>query len=247
MSLLTTYERQAVLLGEERAHENEQARERALNRAPSHVLESLDRAGKLKGRMEPRASNNGWQELLFSDYATTAVVSNSTTEAGFSTTTKIPTIPTSGPGSWQVGKTFRWTVFFDWSTVITTPGTLTLRLRQNTIAGTAMATSGAFAPDPTAASTNVSGMVEFYTVVYSLGTSGTTKTMGRVGWNDFDDASATSIIGNLNMNLIPVSAPATVTTDTVTSAMTLLPTAQAGVATAGTNVTTHIALLESLN
>jgi hypothetical protein len=96
-------------------------------------------------------------------------------------------------------------VFFDWSTVITTPGTITLRLRQNTIAGTAMATSGAFAPDPTAASTNVSGMVEFYTVCYTLGASGTTKTMGRVGWNDFDDASATSIIGNLNMNLIPVS------------------------------------------
>jgi hypothetical protein len=44
----------------------------------------------------------------------------------------------------------------------------------------------------------------------------------------------------------PGLAPATVTTDT-TAALTLLPTAQASVATAGTNVTTHIALLESLN
>lgn len=246
MSLLDRYERQAVLLGEERAHENEQARERALNRAPAHVLEYLDRAGKLKGRMEPRASNNGWMEVLFCDYATTAAVSNSTTEAGFVTTAKIPLIPKAGPGSWQVGKAIKWTLFFAYSTVITTPGTVTFRLRQNTTGGTAMATSGAFAPDPTAASTNVSGCVEFITVCRSLGSAGTTITMGRLFMTDYDDASAATIVGNLNMSLIPVSAPATVTTDT-TADLTLLPTAQASVATAGTNLTNHVAILESLN
>lgn len=249
MTLLDRYAQTAVLLGEERAYTNQVARENAMNRAPEWVLKSLERAGQLKGRFEPRASNNGWSETLFSDYATTAVVSNSTTEAGFVTTNKIPVVPRGGPGvpgAWNVGKTFKWTVFFDHSTVITTPGTLTLRLRQNTIAGTAMATSGAYAPDPTASSTTVSCVVEFYTTCYTLGASGTTKTMGKVLWNDYDDASATSVVGNLNMSLIPVSAPATATTDT-TADLTLLPTAQMGVATSGTNVTTHLAYLESKN
>jgi hypothetical protein len=109
-----------------------------------------------------------------------------------------------------------------------------------------MATSGAFAPDPTAASTNASGTVEFFTVCYTLGATGTTKTMGRLFMTDYDDASATTIVGNLNMTLIPVSAPATATTDT-TADLTLLPTAQASVATAGTNLTTHIAIMESMN
>lgn len=231
---------------EELQAENDLARERALNRAPQHVLDNLERAGRLKGRMEPRASNNGWEEVLFCDYATNAAISNSTTETAMVASAKIPAIPAKGPGLWQVAKCLKWTLFFDWSTVITTPGTLTFRLRQNTTGGTAMVTSGAFAPDSTAASTSVTGMLELWTVCYTLGASGTTKTMGRVGWNDFDDASATTIIGNLNMMMVPVSAPATVTTDT-TADLILLPTAQFSVATAGTNLTNHIAILESIN
>lgn len=233
-------------VSEEARVENELARERALSRAPEGVLRMLERATELKGRREPRASGNGWEEVLFCDYAATTAFSDSTTEGGMATTAKIPVIPKAGPGLWTVGKAIKWTLFFAYSTVITTPGTVTFRLRQNTTGGTAMATSGAFAPDPTAASTSVSGCVEFITVCRSLGSAGTTITMGRLFMTDYDDASAATIVGNLNMSLIPVSAPATVTTDT-TADLTLLPTAQASVATAGTNLTNHIAILESLN
>lgn len=226
--------------------ENELARERALSRAPESVLRMLERATALRGRGEPRASNNGWEEVLFSDPASLAAISNSASETAMVTAAKVPKIPAAGPGSWGVAKCVKWTLFFDWSTVITTPGTLTFRLRQNTTGGTAMVTSGAFAPDPTAASTNVSGMIELWTWCLTLGATGTTKTMGRMTLSDFDDASATTIIGNLNMMMIPVSAPATATTDT-TADLTLLPTAQFSVATAGTNLTTHFGILESLN
>jgi hypothetical protein len=232
--------------GEEARVENELARDRALSRAPQHVLRYLERAGELKGRQEPRASNNGWEEVLFCDYAAGAQILNTTTETAMIAAAKIPTIPAAGPGSWQVGKAIKWTLLFDISFVITTPGTVTFRQRQNTTGGTAMAASGAYAPDPTAAQTTRSGRLELITVCRSVGATGTTITMGSVWISDFDDASATALQGNLNMTLIPTNAPATVTTDT-TAALTLLPTAQFSVATATTQLTNHIAILESLN
>ena len=64
---------------------------------------------------------------------------------------------------------------------------------------------------------------------------------------DFDDASATTVIGNLNMSVIPVSAPAAVGSLDTTTAKALSPTFNSSVATSGTQCTNHIALLESLN
>jgi hypothetical protein len=230
---------------EEARVENELARDRALNRAPDHVLAMLERAGRPenRGRFAARGSINSWEEVLFSDYAAGAQVLNTTTETAMLASAKIPTLPAN---YLVAGRTLKWTLFFEVSTVITTPGTITFRQRQNTTGGTAMATSGAFAPDPTAASTSVSGSLELFTVCRSSGATGTTITMGRLLLTDYDDASATTIIGNLNMTLVPVSAPATVTTDT-TAALTLLPTVQFSVATATTQLTNHLAILESMN
>lgn len=147
----------------------------------------------------------------------------------------------------EVGDAFKYTLLFDHSTVITTPGTHTFRLRYGGVAGTAMATSGAFAPDPTAASTTVSEMLEYWFVCRSVGSAGSFFTMGRYTPNDFDDASATTIVGNLNMLMIPVSAPAAVSSLDTTAAKAISPTYQSSVATATTQVTSHIAILESLN
>jgi hypothetical protein len=63
---------------------------------------------------------------------------------------------------------------------------------------------------------------------------------------DYDDATVATLKGNLDMGILPVSAPAAVTIDT-TIAKALSPTFQSSVATATTAMTNHIAILESLN
>lgn len=188
----------------------------------------------------PRGSNQGWEECIYRVSADGAQVSATVTE-----TIMVPDI-TLNANYLTVGKTLKYTVYFDWSTVITTPGTMTLRLRWGGVAGVILAASGAFAPDPTAASTTVSGMVEFLLTGRAEGTSGSAFCMGNMLLSDFDDATTTSIIGNLNMVLIPPSAPAAVTIDT-TIAKALSPTVQFSVATAGTQFRAHLATLEALN
>lgn len=224
---------------------NELARERALNRAPQSVLDLLEKAGQPEGRSRfgPRGSTNSWVETLVADYADGTQILNSTTEAAMIPDVRNITLPKN---YLVVGRTLRLTLYFDMSFVITTPGTLTFRLRQNTTGGTAMATSGAYAPDPTAAVTTRSGWIEYLVTCRAVGTAGTTFTMGRMGLGDLDDASATTLQGNLNMFVIPASAPAVVTQDT-TATLQLTPTATFSVATATTQLTNHLAIFESLN
>lgn len=188
----------------------------------------------------PRGSNQGWEECIYRISADGAQVLNTVTE-----TIMVPDV-TLNANYLTVGKTLKYTIYFDWSTVITTPGTMTLRLRWGGVAGVVLAASGAFAPDPTAGSTTVSGMVEFLVTGRAEGASGSAFCMGNMLLSDFDDATVTTIIGNLNMVLIPPSAPAAVTIDT-TIAKALSPTVQFSVATATTQFRAHLATLEALN
>jgi hypothetical protein len=147
------------------------------------------------------------------------------------------------------GAAFRVSCFFDVSFVITTPGTLTFRLRWGGVSGTVLAASGAYAPDPTAAVTTKSGWLEFVTVwrtVSPAASSSSAFTMGRLQLNDVDDASATTLKGNAEMGVIPVSAPAVVTSLDTTTAKDLAVTAQFSVTTATTQLTNHIRLIEDL-
>ena len=146
----------------------------------------------------------------------------------------------------EVGDAFVYDLWGNMSTVITTPGTVTFRLRWGGVGGTTLAASGAFAPDTTAASTTVSYRVTWVVVCRSLGATGSLFAMGQIGWNDFDDTSAATIVGNLNMGFAPVSAPAATTVSTVAAAA-LSPTVQFSVTTATTQLTNHIAILESIN
>lgn len=203
------------------------------------VLQNLEKGWQVRGAYEPRSSLQTWRETLYATIADGTQVLNTVTE-----TICVPnyTIPA---GYLYQGRVLKYTLLFDLSTVITTPGTVTLSLRWNGVAGTVLAVSGAYAPDPTAASTTVTGYAEYYMVCRSVGTSGSAFTMGRMWLNDYDDASATTIVGNLNMHVIPASAPAAVTIDT-TAAVPLSPTVKFSVATATTQYTNHIAILESL-
>jgi len=214
-------------------------------RLPDRIKRLLGRSGNTPWDGEAvKASSVAWRDLLTPRrvlVADGAIISNTTTE-----TIMVPDF-TFAADYLEHGDVLKYTLFFGWSSVITTPGTLTLRLRWGGVSGVALATSGAFAPDPTAGSTSLSGKVEFVMVCRATGTAGSAFTMGSMlPGGDFDDATATTLKGNLDMQMIPVSAPAPVAIDT-TIAKALSPTAQFSVATSPTNLTNYIALLESLN
>jgi hypothetical protein len=218
--------------------------EKERSRIPASIQRMLGKSARTPWDGEAvKASSVGWRDMLTPRrvlIADGAIISNVTTE-----TIMVPDF-TFAADYLEVGDVLKYTLFFGWSSVITTPGTLILRLRWGGVGGVVLALSGSYAPDPTAGSTSLSGWVEYYMVCRSTGTAGSAFTMGRMNLSDFDDASATTLKGNLDMNAIPVSAAAPVAIDT-TIAKALSPTAQFSVATSPTNLTNYIALLESLN
>ena len=215
------------------------------SRIPARIQRFLDKSSRTRWDGEAvKASSVGWRDLLTPRrvmQADGAQVLNTTSE-----TVMCPDF-TFAADYMEVGDAFKYTLFFDWSSVVTTPGTFTFRLRWGGVAGTALAASGAYAPDPTGAGTTISGWIEFYLVVRTIGSAGSMFAMGRMCLQDFDDASAATIVGNLNMSVIPVSAPAVTSSLDTTAAKALSPTFTSSVATATTQLTNHIAILESLN
>ncbi len=214
------------------------------HRLPDSIKRTLDLAGRQEWAHAHKGSSVGWRDVLTPRrvmQADGAQVLNTASE-----TIMCPDF-TFAADYMEVGDAFKYTLLFDHSTVVTTPGTHTFRLRWGGVGGTSLGASGAFAPDVTAASTTVSEMIEWWLVVRSIGTAGSMFAMGRYTPNDFDDASAAAIVGNLNMLMAPVSAPAVTSSLDTTVAKALSPTYQSSVATATTQLTTHIAILESLN
>ena len=209
-----------------------------LRRAPEHVKRSLDRAGELAGPFEPRGSMQAWEETLYSPLAD----GTAQTAAAEATMVPIFTLPAN---YLYPGRLLKWTVMGRQSTAITTPGTITLRLAYSAtgLGAVVVAASGAFAPDPTAAATNLTFMVEWWALCRSSGTAGSMMGWGRIEWSDYDDATAATLKANLDMRLAPASAPAPATIDT-TVARSLNPTYQPSVATA--SMTAHAAILEAL-
>lgn len=214
-------------------------------RLPDRIKRSLDLASASEWATAPKGSSVGWRDVLTPRRVLSAdgvQVASSTAE-----TVMIPDF-TFAADYMEVGDAFKYTLLFSWSSVITGPGTFTFRLRWGGVGGTALATSGAYAPDPTAGSTSVTGMVEYYLVTRSIGSAGSMFAIGRL-WpgGDFDDASATTLKGNLDMVMVPASAPAAVGSLDTTTAKALSPTVQFTVSGATTNLTTHVGILESLN
>lgn len=201
------------------------------------ILRIAENLSRPQDSFGPRASNQGWEETLYRVIATTTISATS------SETIMVPDFTL--PANYLVaGRTLKYTLIGDYSTVITTPGTYIFKLRYGGVAGTTLVTSGAFAPDPTAASTTVPFVLEYFLTMRSDGTSGSAFVQGRLMMSDYDDASVTTIVGNLNMQFIPTSAPAAVTINT-TTANALSPTSTASVTTG--SLRTNIAFLETLN
>lgn len=143
------------------------------------------------------------------------------------------------------GATWRNTCYFDISNPAT-PGTMTLDLRWGGQAGTVLATTGAYAPDPTSITSNKAGWIEFITTWRTIGSAGTAFTMGRMGISDVDDASATALKGNLEMFVFP-NTPAVQTSLDTTTSKALSVTVTFSSATATVQITNHLRLLELLN
>ena len=217
-----------------------------LHSAPENVRDWLAKSEQARWGDAPnmQASSVGWRDLL----TPRRVLAADGTQVASSTSETImcPDF-TFAADYMEVGDAFKYTLLFSWSSVITTPGTFTFRLRWGGVAGTSLAASGAYAPDPTAGGTSITGMLEWYVVFRAVGSAGSAFAVGKLMLQDFDDASATALKGNLDMSMIPVSAPAAVGSLDTTTAKALSPTVQFSVSGATTNLTTHIALLESLN
>jgi hypothetical protein len=207
--------------------------ERELHRAPAHVKANLARSAELGGAFEPRGSGNTWEESIYSTVVDGTAITNTTTE-----TIMVPDFTIPG-GYMTTGKVLKYLLWGRVSTVVTTPGTITFRLRWGGVAGVAVIASKAQRPKTTV-STNMAGWLEMFVICRSSGVTGTMLGMGQCQLsNTIGDAQAAT-------EQAWPDAPATATTDTTIDKL-LSPTIQFSVATATTSWTTHWARVESLN
>lgn len=178
-------------------------------------------------------SIQAWREPLYSTIADGTAVTAAATE-----TILVPDF--SLPANYlSPGRTLKYTLFGRMSSAITTPGTFTWKLRWGGVGGVQLCSSGAIAPDTTAAATNVAWTAEFYVVCRTVGTSGTAMAWGRMAVNDI--TATTTGLSN-QMFAFP-DAAATATIDT-TAIKALSPTITNSLGTG--SVQCHHALLESI-
>jgi hypothetical protein len=184
---------------------------------------------------ERPAGAQTWLELLDSIIADGTQISNSASETIVCPDFSIPAFYMAP------GRTLRIFSAGLVSNVVTTPGTLTYRLRWGGVGGTALAASAALALDTTA-HTNFGWTLQLYVVCRTAGATGTFLTSGNVWLGD----TLTSTAANLLPAIMPASGNAAVTVDTTTAKLLSL-TAQFSVSTNPTNLTAQIRTIESLN
>lgn len=207
----------------------------ALALAPAHILDSLERARQRPGI---RAGGNTWEEVLYRSTADSTLVQNVTSESDMLTAVDVPVLPAK---YMYPGRLLKFTLIGRVSTVVTTPGTITFRLRYGTLAaGTVLVTSKAQRPKVTV-STNMIGRVEM-SVISRGDFSGAAP---QFAWGECMLANTIGDAAAAQENVWP-DAPAPVNIDSTATAA-LRPTIQFSVLTATTAWTTHVAFLESRN
>ncbi len=142
------------------------------------------------------------------------------------------------------GAAFNVRCWFDVSNVVTTPGTLTLRLRWGGVAGTVLASTGAITLSSTARS-NYSGSLSADLVWRSIGAAGSAFCMGLVTLNDVPVAADSAPQSLYTMTSAGANVPAVVSSLDTTTSKALSVTAQFSVNTATTQLTNHIRVLAS--
>lgn len=137
------------------------------------------------------------------------------------------------------GAMFNIRAWFDVSNVVTTPGTLTLRIRWGGVAGTVLATTGAITLSSTARS-NYTGSIDADLTVRSIGTSGSMFCVGNAFLNDTPVAADSAPQGVYTMTSGGANVPAVVSALDTTTSKALSVTAQFSVNTATTQLTCHL-------
>lgn len=186
--------------------------------------------------MPPYAPERGSGSTLFSNIVNSTQIANTTTE-----TIVVPDYIFPA-GFFQVGTTVRGTIKGVCSNVVTTPGTLTHRIRMGATTGSATAAvaSAALGLDTTA-QTGAPWSMQFTLQCRTAGAAGTVWMTGQV-WQF-------NVLASTAANLLPVFIPATgvaVQNCDTTIANFLSVTAQFSVNTAGTNITAQTYILESI-
>jgi hypothetical protein len=144
----------------------------------------------------------GWNQTLWSQQADGPALTNSTTATSLIGTT----VPkwTFSPGFFdKIGKKFQFKASGRISTVVTTPGTLTLDLRFGSIV---IANGGAMTLSTTA-KTNVSWEMVWELTLRAIGQSTSANFMHQGRWTS-EAAGATTVAGEAKSIMLPQSAPA---------------------------------------
>ena len=143
------------------------------------------------------------------------------------------------------GAMFNCVVWFDISNVVTTPGTVRFRVRWGGVGGSVLADSGAISMDTTARA-NFSGKLEFDLMWRTDGSNATAMCQGLVNLGNVPSGAAGDPQGQYFMGVAGENAPAQQTGLDTTTAKALSVTAQFSVATAGTQLTSHLRRLLAL-
>jgi hypothetical protein len=133
----------------------------------------------------------------------------------------------------------------DVSNVVTTPGTLTFRLRWGGLAGTLLAASQAITLDITARA-NFSYILDIDLAIRSIGSAGSMFAQGFVLLND-TAVGAAAAPQYYTMGSAGANVPAAVGSLDTTTAKLLSLTAQFSVATATTQLTNHMRRLTTIS
>ncbi len=184
-------------------------------------------------------SRQFWQESLAWSTANGTQISNSTSEAIIFPNVTIPA------NYMQDGRALELVAMGKFSNVVTTPGTLTFRLRWGGVAGTILAQSSAISLSATA-QTDIMFRIWLEIITRANGSSGSLLAMGQV------ELAAQLAASNNQPNMMgsaggaSTNTPAAVTVDlTADTALSL--TAQFSVSTNPTNLTGMNYILKSLN
>jgi len=188
-----------------------------------------------------RMGNQGWQEVLDTTVADGTQISNSTSETIACPDFNIPAYYMA------VGRTLRIWAFGVNSNVVTTPGTLTARVRWGGVGGTALLQSAAQSMD-TAAHTNALWYLLAYITCRATGSSGSFLSGGIFAqFNLLASTAANLLPALLGSAGAPGASGNVVTTVDTTSAKLLSLTDQFSVSTSPTNLTCQQRIIEALN
>lgn len=181
-------------------------------------------------------------------YVAPLIVAQGDGSALSNTTTRTSILPgqakfTLGAGFIDVpGKQFRVRAHGRISTVVTTPGTLTLDIGF----GSVVVANGGAMTLSTTAKTNVAWELDWLLTARAVGPSTSANMMHQGSWRS-EAAGATTVAGEAKTIMLPQSAPAVGTGFDSTSAFVIDLFATWSVASSSNSITLHGFLLESIN